>query len=419
MADDTNFFNINKVGDSLFMLSGYQPTEELAPPRDTEGLSEAEIAALPPEPLTMSSAGAILIDGSDALANDGLRIEFTHVPSNTPVSFKAFINAFNETYNSDWTEESAFGRADPIRMFKQTNRTITLSFIVPAASQGEGFENLSRVQKLVQFLYPSYTDVDNALTISQSPLVRMKIMNLISNNKDTGPSAYTHHLTSHMVSQRKGLLGAITNVAINHNLDNPDYGVFVTAGGTIIPKAIEISMDFKVIHEQHLGWDTGPDMQPWGEANGEFSSPIFPYGADIEASTPATKGDLVHRMANEANAYTQAVLEERAAARREQGLQAAQDIARSHLLRPDGKLNMLGRHVQNRLGETAAHANGGNTNAFRFGYTDPNKAAYYAGALAAIEAGDDPNAGERVEEAQDTAREHAQQLDQQTWSWIK
>jgi len=92
-------------------------------------------------------------DGSDQLANVKKQfISFLHVPSANSVFFKAFITSFNETYTSNWKSEEVFGRADPIHSFVQTGRQINLSLMVPAASESEAFENLGRVQKLIQFL---------------------------------------------------------------------------------------------------------------------------------------------------------------------------------------------------------------------------------------------------------------------------
>ena len=65
-------------------------------------------------------------DGSDALANRGFVVTFQHVPSREYVHFKAFINSFNETFNCDWNSEAVYGRTDPIKMFRQTTRRITL-----------------------------------------------------------------------------------------------------------------------------------------------------------------------------------------------------------------------------------------------------------------------------------------------------
>ena len=121
-----------------------------------------------------------LVDGSDALANKKeLVISFYHVPSERTVYFKAFITAFTETYNSNFTPNEVFGRTDPIYQYKNTTRKISLTFIVPAASEGEAYENLGRVSALEQMLYPNYTDINNALSLAQAPLVRLKVMNIL------------------------------------------------------------------------------------------------------------------------------------------------------------------------------------------------------------------------------------------------
>jgi len=189
-------------------------------------------------------------DGSDAYANNfDAFISIASAVTNSGVLFKAFITTFNETYTPNFNPTEVFGRTDPIYQYKNTSRSITLAWKIPAASEGEAYENLGKVQKLISFLYPSYTDADNALTISQSPLIRMKVMNLVSNNKDNSIATQGdfNALSLGLADSTSGLLGAITNVSVNHNLDNPDYGVFHIASGTVIPKAIEISLDFKAL----------------------------------------------------------------------------------------------------------------------------------------------------------------------------
>jgi len=259
------------------------------------------------------------IRGSDALANQKRIITFYHINSDHYVAFKAFITAFNETYSSDWASEQVYGRNDPIYMFKNTTRKITLSFKVPAATIGESYENLGRVQKLLQFLYPNYSglrprdytpsteswnDVEgmaHANTISGAPLVRLQVMNLARKREngqedrfqpqaqsgvpsmeeiqavEAGSSAQMNrslsnirrtHLDAMPSLPEDGLLGAIGSVNVNHNLEGED-GVFEQGGGTILPKMIEITIDFSPIHESHLGWFE----------DGTFGSDAFPYGA--------------------------------------------------------------------------------------------------------------------------------------------
>lgn len=238
-----------------------------------------------------------VVDGSDNLAKKGLVISFMHMPSGKELFFKAFINTFNETYSSDWSGETVYGRADPIYMFKQTTRKIALGFMVPAASAGEAYENLAKAQQLVQFLYPMYTDVQSATTIAQSPLVRLKFTNLlqkvdssVSTNTKSPGDTYSSYKSSNDAS--KGLLGVITNCTINHNLDNLDIGsIQKNSGGSLealMSKGIEIIIDFSPIHEHTVGW-IGKD----GSSDPEFAAPEFPYGAQLSttagpAATPTS-----------------------------------------------------------------------------------------------------------------------------------
>jgi len=216
------------------------------------------------------------VDFTDVYANNGFNISFFHLPTGKSVYFKAFITAFNDTYSPDWAAETVYGRADPIYTFKNTSRRISLAFKVPASSAGEAYDNLARVQTLVQFLYPSYTDINSATTISQSPLVRLKVMNLAqkaaatATSTDSAASIYTSYASSS--DSESGLLGVLNNVTVNHNLENPDAGVIEREGGTILPKLIEINLDFSPIHEHTVGWEHSGSVSTFGDAG-------FPYSA--------------------------------------------------------------------------------------------------------------------------------------------
>tara|TARA_R110002096_G_scaffold332475_2_gene526511 strand:- start:254 stop:1324 length:1071 start_codon:yes stop_codon:yes gene_type:complete len=214
-------------------------------------------------------------DGSDAMGNMDFVVLFTHVPSGEVIKFKAFITAFNDTYSQDWGGEQVYGRADPLYNFKQTTRKISIGFKMPAASEGEAYENLTKAQRLSQFMYPNYTALKGgARTVSQGPLLRLKVMNLLQTNAATtrkdGLSEKT--LYENYGASGLGMLGFCSDVTFNFNLEG-EHGVFQKQNGTILPKLIEVSIgSFSPIHEHHLGWD----------ANRKFSTgqgELFPYGA--------------------------------------------------------------------------------------------------------------------------------------------
>ena len=241
-------------------------------------------------------------DGSDRMAeHQHMALVFQHVPSTQTVAFKAFITAFNESYSCDWATEEVYGRTDPIMLFKGNRRSIALNFKVPAYSVSEAYENLGRVQRLSQFLYPNYKGISSAgsksahaQTIAQSPLIRLKVMNLLANQNDApdgetaaksqqnlaAASMLQNYFNNGMIksSSPNGLLGAITSFQVNHNLENLDVGVIEHGAGTILPKMIDVTVQFQPIHEHTIGWN---DMEP--------INPHWPYGIQLKTpgSTPA------------------------------------------------------------------------------------------------------------------------------------
>jgi len=273
-----------------------------------------------------------LVDGSDALANKKeLVISFYHEPSGRSVFFKAFITAFTETYNSNFTSHEAFGRTDPIYQYKNTTRKISLTFEVPAASEGEAYENLGRVSALEQMLYASYAgDPNNALNITQAPLIRLKVMNLLQKQSvvstgdmtnEQGITQYgykiedkkdTFQIYSSTSDSTRGLLGIIDNLSVNHNIAGDD-SVFhktkvetdpetqrsklVGVPNTILPKNIELSLGFSPIHETTLGWQ--------GETQIES---LFPYNAVTEQTAREGK----ETSANPLIAYKEEVAKQKA-----------------------------------------------------------------------------------------------------------
>ena len=240
------------------------------------------------------------LDGSNGLAGKAAQvISFRHEASGNSVYFKAFIIAFNESYSSDWVPETVFGRADPIQHFKQTSRRMSIGFKIPAATESEAYDNLSRVQQLIQYLYPNYATTDNTQTLSQNPFVRLKVMNLAQKNEpppgdDKGKSDGTYFKEYKSTADpAKGVLGTITSLNVAHNLEAAEIGVLEIGANTILSKMIEVNLDFTVIHESHLGWN---------ESN-EFATPSFPYGA-ITSETPGGPGtgapdDVMAKDANE------------------------------------------------------------------------------------------------------------------------
>mgnify|MGYP003121460064 FL=1 len=193
--------------------------------------------------------------GEENLYNKGFVIHVEHVPTKREVEFSAFVTDQSDAFTSTWTEETVFGRMDPIATFESTKRVATLGFTVPAYSRRQAVNNLSRINSLLSFLYPTYTDGGAGApqgvgtTLNMGPLVRIKYANLISNTDN--PS--------------KGLLGYITTgITVTPNME---AGVFAAQGDTktgikldgpeILYKAYDLNFELTVLHEHSLGFTMG------------------------------------------------------------------------------------------------------------------------------------------------------------------
>jgi hypothetical protein len=197
------------------------------------------------------------VDTSDTLANEGLYIQFESAATFNRVQFKAFVQSYNETFASDYVSEQVFGRIDPIHTFKQVTRNCSLSFVLPAATASEAVENLAKVDILRSILYPTYTSTPNALTINQNPLVRIYVLGVLQalSSQYNGSSDYQELFgPGGSANVAPGALAVINNVTINFNLEH-EAGVFITNGShrRAVPKLIEVSVDFSVIHEINQG----------------------------------------------------------------------------------------------------------------------------------------------------------------------
>jgi hypothetical protein len=222
-----------------------------------EALNRFNSQRLSPNEITQNN----FVDISDGYANEGMIITFDPIHVDGMVSFKAFISSYTETFSSDYNSEQVFGRIDPIHTFKQTTRNGTLSFVIPSSTASEAYESLYKVDKLRSMLYPTYTNTGNAITINQNPLIRIGVMNLLTNGKVSNNYKKLFGAGGVPDFEMEGALAAVSSMNINFNLEG-DAGVF-EAGGTpgapqkgVLPKLIEIAIDFSVIHEENMGRET-------------------------------------------------------------------------------------------------------------------------------------------------------------------
>lgn len=159
--------------------------------------------------------------------------------SNT-IEFPAFITDFTDSFKSDWKKESVYGRMDPISIFKNTTRSINISFDIPNESVQVAKDNMRNIDFLIRGLYPVYTNgALGTRVISSPPMFRVKFANLISNITTTDDEK----------TLRTGLLCYIPSFDFKPKVDS---GFFIE-GATILPKLISATLNLEIIHEHALG----------------------------------------------------------------------------------------------------------------------------------------------------------------------
>lgn len=273
----------------------------------------------------------IFVDGSDAYANKKKAwITFRYPFNNRAVVFKAFITNYSDTFSPSFEEDQVYGRTDAIKTYNGTKRTISLGFDVVASTDEEAVGNLEKVQKLAQFMYPTYDNAGDASTISGPPIIRLGFMNMItSQGTSPNPNSPGKYLDDTNEETKKvtprgifegnrainlestddgftatydndrgavieygldGLPGTISSVTYDFNLQNNANNVTVGTGA-IFSKIISVSIGFDPIHEHVV--------------DGSVTSPYtnFPYGVNLENLSGDLNRKLVVNTAAESDSY--------------------------------------------------------------------------------------------------------------------
>lgn len=193
-------------------------------------------------------------------------LSFKSMVTTHKVEFKAFIESINTSFRSSWNTENVYGRMDPVATFQNTQRTISISWTIPAANLSEAQHNLNAVTSLSSMLYPGYKanpiNVDGnvfstANSISRSPLIKMKFANLINSKDDDG------------------LLGYVDG--FDHQIE-VSMGFFIK-DKKMYPKVIKLSCNFTVLHQHDLGFNEKND---W--IGSDVGSSNWVYGNDLKLS---------------------------------------------------------------------------------------------------------------------------------------
>jgi hypothetical protein len=130
------------------------------------------------------------------------RLDAEYVPfyiqdlrTNEIISFHAFLSSLSDTITPNFNSTQGYGRMDPVQIYSDTKRSITVSFTLMATSR-EDFDLMwYKINKLTTLVYPQWTQGtkvsnggDNVFiqpfsqVIGASPLVRLRVGDVVKSN---------------------------------------------------------------------------------------------------------------------------------------------------------------------------------------------------------------------------------------------
>lgn len=215
------------------------------------------------------------------------------------ISFHAFIESVSDDFSPNFEGIDSFGRLEPIKIYKDTQRKINVSFTMLATNK-EDFDLMwFKINKMLTLIYPQYTygrttdiqsSVDPKFNIKTkipftqipfgTPVVRLRVGDLIKSNysENSLDRLFTDGTENDLVTKEdiekspfkkyfnvasSGLPGIIDTLSF-------DWGssVWELDPGSQAPKEIKVTIGFTVIH----------DITPGIDHNGFNRAPVYNIG---------------------------------------------------------------------------------------------------------------------------------------------
>ena len=130
------------------------------------------------------------------------RLDAEYVPfyiqdlrTNEIISFHAFLSSLSDTITPNFNSTPGYGRMDPVQIYSDTKRSVSVSFTLMATSKEDFDAMWYKINKLTTLVYPQWsqgTKVSNndenvfiqpfSQVIGASPLVRLRVGDVIKSN---------------------------------------------------------------------------------------------------------------------------------------------------------------------------------------------------------------------------------------------
>lgn len=203
--------------------------------------------------------------------------------------FSTIITEFTDSWTPRWSPTNVYGRMDPVSFYSGTGRELTLGFRVISDSADEAKENMAKIQRLIQYQYPTYkkhtgTGVE---LLTAPPYFEIKFMNVVGGKVGKN-------------GERKALRGYINGaLQINPGFQTKEQSQYFSPGfKDLYFSDVTIVLRMTVLHEKSIGFTSSDFNQgntyPYGVKGAEPAatapSPAQNEPASGEAATQGGPG---------------------------------------------------------------------------------------------------------------------------------
>jgi hypothetical protein len=160
----------------------------------------------------------------------GMPFYFKDLRDNTFLVFRGFVTGLTENLSPTWNSENYLGRSEPVYVYERAERDIAFTLKLFALSKFQLSTIYRKLNKLSSLCYPEYkqdSNLDNKVRM-KPPLTDFRLGELYGKSETTS------------------LQGFIKSITYTF----PDEGPWETKKGERVPKLIEASIGYQVIHSK-------------------------------------------------------------------------------------------------------------------------------------------------------------------------
>ena len=163
---------------------------------------------------------------------EGMPFYFKDLRDNTYIFFRAYITGITEDISPSWAEHSYIGRSESVYVYEKATRSITFTLTLMAQTRSELTAIYRKMNRLTSLCYPEYAkDVRlGDKTRMKPPLTKFRLGEMFGKTNDE-------------------LLGFIETLSYVV----PDETTYETEVGVRVPKYVQVTIGYKVIHGEVPG----------------------------------------------------------------------------------------------------------------------------------------------------------------------